>query len=121
VRVALILPLTGLGQGAVVAQSMRNAADLALSEAQGRELTILVKDDRGTPEGASEAASQALAEGAELIIGPLFAGSVQAAGQVARQGGKPVIAFSTDGACASSPLSAIRSAVRRKPCSALAG
>jgi ABC-type branched-subunit amino acid transport system substrate-binding protein len=100
VRVALILPLTGPGQGAIAAQSMRNAADLALSEAQGKELTILVRDDRGTPDGAREAASQALAEGAELIIGPLFAGSVQAAGQVARQAGKPVIAFSTDASAA---------------------
>ncbi|MGO4572537.1 penicillin-binding protein activator [Microvirga sp. 2TAF3] len=96
VRVALILPLTGQGQSAVAAQSLRNAADLALSELQGPELTILVKDDRGTPEGAREAASQALAEGAELIMGPLFAGSVQAAGQVARQAGRPVIGFSTD-------------------------
>ena len=37
-----------------------------------------------------------MAEGADLIIGPLFAGSVRSAGQVARQAGKPVIAFSTD-------------------------
>jgi ABC-type branched-subunit amino acid transport system substrate-binding protein len=96
VRVALILPLTGQGQSAVAAQSMKNAADLALAEAQGRDLTILVKDDRGTPEGAREAASEAVAEGAELILGPLFAGSVQAAGQVARQAGRPVVAFSTD-------------------------
>jgi hypothetical protein len=95
VRVALILPLSS-PQGAVAAQSMRNAADLALSEFQSTEVTLLVKDDRGTPDGAREAANQALAEGAELIIGPLFAGSVQAVGQVARQAGKPVIAFSTD-------------------------
>jgi len=100
VKVALLLPLSSQGQGAVVAQSMRNAADLALSEFQSTELTVLVKDDRGTPEGARDAASQALAEGAELIIGPLFAGSVQAAGQVARQTGKPIIAFSTDASVA---------------------
>ncbi|MCB5174112.1 penicillin-binding protein activator [Microvirga lenta] len=96
VRVALILPLTGQGQSAVAAQSMKNAADLALAEAGSSEITVLVKDDRGTPEGASEAASQAVAEGAELILGPLFASSVQAAGQVARQSAKPVVAFSTD-------------------------
>lgn len=100
VRVALILPLTGQGQSAVAAQSLKNAADLALSEAQGTDITLMVKDDRGTPEGAREAASQAVAEGAELILGPLFAGSVQAAGQVARQAGKPVVAFSTDTAVA---------------------
>ena len=96
VKVALLLPLSAAGQGSVAAQSLRNAAELALSEFQDAELTILVKDDRGTPEGAQAAANQALAEGAELIIGPLFAGSVGAAGGVARQSGKPVIAFSTD-------------------------
>jgi hypothetical protein len=96
VRVALLLPLTGPGQSAVAAQSLRNAAALAVAEFQNPDITILVKDDRGTPDGARDAASQAIAEGAELIIGPLFAGSVQAAGQVARQAGRPVIAFSTD-------------------------
>lgn len=96
VKVALILPFTGPGQSAIVAQSMRNAADLALSEFQSTDITLLVKDDRGSPEGAQEAAGQALAEGAELIIGPLFASSVQAAGQTARPMGRPVIGFSTD-------------------------
>lgn len=100
VKVALILPMTAPGQGAVVAQSMRNAAELALGEFQGSDITLLVKDDRGTPEGAQAATQQALAEGAELVIGPLFAGSVQAAGQVARERGKPVIGFSTDASVA---------------------
>lgn len=100
VRVALILPLSGQGQAAVAAQSMRNAADLALGEIANPEITVLVKDDRGTPEGAREAAGEAITEGAELIIGPLFAGSVRTAGQVARQSGKPVIAFSTDASVA---------------------
>ncbi|MGO4386681.1 penicillin-binding protein activator [Microvirga sp. 2YAF29] len=96
VKVALILPLSGAGQGAMAGQSMRNAAEMALEEFQNTDITLLVKDDRGTPEGAQDAASQAVAEGAQLIIGPLFSGSVQAAGQVARQSGKPLIAFSTD-------------------------
>ena len=100
VKVALILPLTSPGQGAVAAQSMRNAAELALGEFQGSDITVLVKDDRGTPEGAQSATQQALAEGAELIIGPLFAGSVQAAAQAARPMGKPVIGFSTDASVA---------------------
>ena len=96
VKVALILPLTAPGQGAVVAQSLRNAAEMALTEFQNPDVTILVKDDRGSPEGARDAATQAVAEGAELIIGPVFAGSVQAVGQVAHQSRRPVIAFSTD-------------------------
>ncbi|MXQ11523.1 penicillin-binding protein activator [Microvirga makkahensis] len=100
VKVALILPLSGSSQGAAVAQSMRNAAELAVGEFPGADLSVLVKDDRGTPEGAREAAHKALAEGAQLILGPLFAGSVQAAGQVAREAGKPLIGFSSDRAAA---------------------
>jgi branched-chain amino acid transport system substrate-binding protein len=100
VRVALLLPLSGSSQGAAAASALRNAADMAMAEFQNPDLTIVVKDDRGTPEGAREAARQALDDGAELIIGPLFAGSVQSAAQVARQAGRPVIAFSTDASVA---------------------
>ncbi|KMO28992.1 ethanolamine utilization protein EutM [Methylobacterium variabile] len=98
VKVALILPLTG--PGAAVGAAMRNAADLALQESQNPDLKILVKDDRGTPDGAREAAAASVAEGAELIIGPLFAATVQSAAATARPAGKPVIAFSTDASVA---------------------
>ena len=100
VKAALLLPLSGPGQGAAAAASLRNAAELAIAEFQNPDLTILVKDDRGTADGARQAAEEALSEGAEVFIGPLFAGSVQAAGQVARQAGKPVLAFSTDASVA---------------------
>lgn len=96
VRVGLILPLTAEGQGAVVGNALKNAAEMALAEFPGADLTLLVKDDRGTAEGAQAAAQEAIREGAELIIGPLFAPSVQAAGQVARAANKPVMAFSSD-------------------------
>ncbi|PZR86621.1 MAG: ethanolamine utilization protein EutM [Stutzerimonas stutzeri] len=96
VKVGLILPLTAEGSGATVGNSLKNAAEMALAEFPGADLTLLVKDDRGTPDGAQAAAQEAFREGAELIIGPLFAPSVQAVGQVARGAGKPVIAFSSD-------------------------
>ena len=95
-RVALILPMTQASGPSVVGTSLRNAAELAWAEAGNNDITLLVKDDRSTPEGARAAAQAALSEGAELIIGPLFASSVREVGQVARGGGKPVIAFSTD-------------------------
>ncbi|TFZ58884.1 penicillin-binding protein activator [Methylorubrum sp. Q1] len=98
VKVALIVPLSG--QGAAVGAALRNAAELAYDDFQKPNLQILVKDDRGTPEGAREATQAAFAEGAEMVLGPLFAASVQAAGGVARGAGKPVIAFSTDAAVA---------------------
>ncbi|WP_246696649.1 penicillin-binding protein activator [Methylobacterium planeticum] len=94
VKVALVVPLTG--QGAALGSAMRNAVELAMQEFQQPDLQILVKDDRGSPDGAREAAQAGLAEGAELVLGPLFAANVQAASLPARNAGKPVIAFSTD-------------------------
>lgn len=99
VKVALILPLTGAGQTA--GASLRNAAEMAVAEFQGPDLAIQVLDDRGTADGAREAATTAVADGAELIVGPLFAPAVSAAGQVAKGAGRPVIAFSTDTSVAS--------------------
>lgn len=101
VKIGLILPLTAPGQGGVVGNAMRNAAELSLSEFQGADVTLLVKDDRGTADGARAAAEDAFREGAELLIGPLFAPSVQAAGQVARAANRPLIGFSTDATVAS--------------------
>jgi branched-chain amino acid transport system substrate-binding protein len=100
VRVALILPLTATGNAGVAAQSMKNAAEMALADFQNSEVQLLVKDGAGTPQGAQAAAQQALDEGAEVIIGPLFAQAVSAVGAVARPRGIPVIAFSTDASVA---------------------
>jgi ABC-type branched-subunit amino acid transport system substrate-binding protein len=96
VKVALILPLSAQGNGAAVAASMRNAAEMALAEFSNPDIQLLVKDDGGNSAGAQQAAQQALAEGAEIILGPLFAVSVGSAAQVARARGVPMIAFSTD-------------------------
>jgi hypothetical protein len=96
VRVALLLPLSAQGATGTVAQSLKNAADMAMAEFSGASIDLVVKDERGTPDGARDAAKQAMAEGASAIIGPLLAPSVQVAGSVARASGKPVIAFSTD-------------------------
>lgn len=96
VRVGLILPLTQASGPSVVGVALRNAAELAVSEAGNNDLTVIVKDDHSTPEGAKTAAQEAISAGADLIIGPLFAPNVREVGRVARAAGKPVIAFSTD-------------------------
>jgi ABC-type branched-subunit amino acid transport system substrate-binding protein len=101
VRVGLILPLSGQGNAAAVAVSMKNAAEMALAEFNSPNVQLLIKDDNGTASGAQTAAAQALEEGAEIIVGPLFAHSVGVVGQAARARGVPVIAFSTDANVAS--------------------
>ncbi|MCP4621602.1 MAG: penicillin-binding protein activator [Bradyrhizobium sp.] len=100
VKVGLILPLSAAGNAGVAAQSMKNAAEMALAEFQNPNIQLLVKDDVGSPQGASGAAQQAVSEGAEIILGPLFAASVPAVAQVARTRGISVIAFSTDSSVA---------------------
>jgi hypothetical protein len=96
VKVALILPLSGTGNAAVAAQSMRNSAEMALAEFNSPDIQLLVKDDGGSAPGAQQAAQQAFDEGAEIILGPLFALTVGPVGALARSRGVPVIAFSTD-------------------------
>jgi branched-chain amino acid transport system substrate-binding protein len=102
VKVGLILPLSSAG-GQAAAISLRNAAAMAMADFGGGQsgIQLLVRDDKGTPDGARQAAQEVLAQGAELIIGPLFGASVQAVAAVAKPAGKPVIAFSSDAGAAS--------------------
>ncbi|HEY3030282.1 MAG TPA: penicillin-binding protein activator [Bradyrhizobium sp.] len=100
VKVGLILPLSAPGNAGVAAQSMKNAAEMALAEFQNPNIQLLIKDDGGNPQGAQQGTQQALDEGAEIILGPLFAASVPATAQLARTRGVSVIAFSTDSSVA---------------------
>ena len=100
VKVGLILPLSASGNAGVAAQSMRNAAEMALAEFQNPNIQLLIKDDGGNAQGAQQGTQQALDEGAEMILGPLFASSVPATAQLTRAKGVSVIAFSTDSSVA---------------------
>jgi ABC-type branched-subunit amino acid transport system substrate-binding protein len=100
VKVGLILPLSAAGNAAVAALSMKNAAEMALAEFQNPNIQLLIKDDGGSPQGAQQGTQQALDEGSEIILGPLFALSVPATAQLTRARGVSVIAFSTDSSVA---------------------
>lgn len=96
VTVAMLLPLEGFGQTAIVGKSMKQAGEMALFESGNPAVQLIVKNDNGSAEGASAAAREAIAEGAELIIGPLFGSSVPAVAAVARPANVPVLTFSND-------------------------
>src|ERR1700730_8166568 len=83
-QVALILPMTQASGPSNVGISLRNAAELAYLEAGNNDITLIVKDDRSTPEGARAAAQSAISEGAELIIGPLVAANLREVAPIAR-------------------------------------
>ena len=96
VKMGLVLPLSASGNAGIAGQGMRNAAEMALAESSDPNIQLLTKDDNGTGQGAQAAAQQAIDEGAQIILGPLFAHSVTGAKPIARNRGVPMIAFSTD-------------------------
>jgi ABC-type branched-subunit amino acid transport system substrate-binding protein len=96
IRIALLLPLGAAGQTSLIAKGMKQAGEMALFDQNDAQFQLIAIDDKGTPEGAHAAAEQAKAEGADLILGPLFAASVGPAADVARLANIPVIAFTND-------------------------
>lgn len=95
VSVAILLPLSGTNAG--LGQDLLDAATLALFDIGSDDILLLPKDTGEESPGAVRAAAeQALAEGARIILGPVFAGSVSAVAAVAEPAGVPVIGFSSD-------------------------
>ncbi len=94
VRVALLLPLTG--QAATIGQSLLNASQMAVFDLADEHYTLIPIDTKGTAEGATAAATQAVAQGAQVILGPLFGQSVTAASAVAQNAQIPIISYSTN-------------------------
>ncbi len=79
-----------------LARGLSQAAALSARALGDRQLVLRGYDTGGSPDKARLAAQQAVADGARLIIGPLFSGSAAAVAPVARSAGIPVIAFTTD-------------------------
>lgn len=96
VKIGLMLPLSGPGQAAVIAGTMKKAAELSLTDARAPHVSLSVRDDKGTPEGATAAANELVREGVEVVLGPLFSTSVKAAQPIARQANLQMLAFSND-------------------------
>ncbi len=92
--VAVLLPLSG--PSAPLGRALLNAAELATFDIGNDSFTLLPRDTGGTPEGATTAAQSALAAGASLILGPVFATEVPAVAQVARPANVNVVALSND-------------------------
>ena len=91
-KVALIVPLNGVD--GPIGTSISKAAALALVDTKNQQITLTVFDS--SQAGAAAAATQALAAGSELILGPLTADDVRAVAPIARSAKVPVIAFSND-------------------------
>ena len=92
-KVGMLLPLSG--KSAVYGQGLRNAAMMAVEDADNSRLVINFYDTQSTPSGASMAAHQALDDEVKLILGPLTKDEVSAVSSSAASQDVPVISFST--------------------------
>jgi outer membrane PBP1 activator LpoA protein len=97
VRVALLLPLTG--PDGTLGKQMLDAAELAVFDFGNDGFTLLSYDTNAVG-GAVAAAQQALTDGAQLLIGPLFATEVAQVAPIARERGINVVSFSSDSSVA---------------------
>lgn len=91
-QVAILVPLSGTN--APVGLSLANAATLALADSGKTGVRLSSYDTAAL--GAAEAARRAMADGAELILGPLLARDVGPVRTAAQARGIPVLAFSND-------------------------
>ena len=91
-KVALLLPLSG--QNAAVGRALMQAAEMGVFDSAGDDFSLVVRDS-AAPGGPGAAVSSAMQEGAQLVLGPVFAAEIAPAAQ-ASGGLIPVISFSND-------------------------
>lgn len=97
VRVGVILPFSSSTPATrALAASMVKAAQLAMFDSGNSRILLITADEGNGGAGAAKAAEQLLAQGAEVIVGPLFGASVSAVAPIARDRAVPVLAFSTE-------------------------
>lgn len=97
VPVALLVPKGSADSGdAVLAQSLENAARLAIADLSGVQIDLRVYATAGRADVAQQVAAQAVNEGAKIIIGPLYGEASNAAGVAVAGKGINVLSFSNN-------------------------
>ncbi len=97
VKVALLVPLeTGDGQKDAVGSSLVNAARMARGDLAGVQMDLQVYPTAAEPARAQAAVQRAIAEGAQVIVGPLFTTTTAAVQPIAAQNGLQVLSFSNN-------------------------
>lgn len=97
VPVALLVPSGSSDSGdAVIAQSLENAARLAIADLEGVKIDLRVYSTAGNAATAQAAAIKAVDEGAKIILGPLHGEAANAAGKAVAGRGINVLSFSNN-------------------------
>ncbi len=97
VPVALLIPFgSEESNNDILATSLQNAAQLAVSDLGEVKIDLRVYPTAGSPDAAAEAATKAANEGAKIILGPVFADAANAAGAAVSSRGLSVLSFSNN-------------------------
>ncbi|WP_372887118.1 penicillin-binding protein activator [Shimia sp.] len=97
VPVALLVPSGSAASGdKVIAQSLENAARLAMADLQGVQIDLRVYDTEGNADAAQRAAVRAADDGAKIILGPLHGEAANAAGKAVAGRGINLLSFSNN-------------------------
>jgi ABC-type branched-subunit amino acid transport system substrate-binding protein len=101
VQVALLVPGGSAASGeAVLAESLENAARLAVSDLDGARIDLRVYNTAGEPGQAAQVAAAAVSDGADIILGPVFGEAANAAGVAVAGRNINVLSFSNNPAIA---------------------
>lgn len=97
IPVALLVPSNSdQATDNALAQSIENAARLAMADLNGVQIDLRVYPTSGQAERASAAASRAISEGAKIILGPVYGGSTKLAAIPAANAGVNVLSLSNN-------------------------
>ncbi|WP_407495196.1 penicillin-binding protein activator [Pseudooceanicola sp. MF1-13] len=100
IPVALLVPKSGGSGDATVSASLENAARLAIADLNGARIDLRVYDTAGNEAQTTAVTNQAIADGAKIILGPLYGGNANAAGLAAAQKNVNVLAFTNNASLA---------------------
>jgi ABC-type branched-subunit amino acid transport system substrate-binding protein len=101
VTVALLVPGgSGVESDSFLASNLENAARMAIADLQGVQIDLRVYNTGASPEQAATVATQAVNDGAKIILGPLYAEAANAAGIAVADRGVNVLAFSNNASIA---------------------
>ena len=97
VQVALLVPAgSGDANDAVLARNLENAARMAIADLNGVQIDLRVYNSGASPALAAQVATQAVDEGAKIIIGPLYGETVNPVGNAVAARNINVLALSNN-------------------------
>jgi ABC-type branched-subunit amino acid transport system substrate-binding protein len=97
VAVALLVPRgSGQANDDLLAQNLENAARLAMRDLNGVQIDLRVYGTAGNAQTAANQAAQAVNDGAQIILGPLYAEAANAVGVAVAARNVNILAFSNN-------------------------